>query len=76
MTATEEAQAAVVESGLPTARSGWLHGRPWAAVGLLTAIAASYTMAREREIHARILGGALPAAEAAPASGGTDDIFF
>jgi chromosome segregation ATPase len=43
---------------------------------LLTAVAASYTMAREREIHARILGGALPAVEAAPASGGTDDIFF
>jgi MFS family permease len=46
VTATEEAQAAVVESGLPTARSGWLHGRPWAAVGLLTAIAALNTLDR------------------------------
>jgi hypothetical protein len=41
--------------------------------GMLSAIAGKYTMAREREIHARILGGEVPAA---PASDSTDDIFF
>jgi len=41
--------------------------------GLLAAIAGKYTMAREREIHARILGGEVPAA---PSNGAADDIFF
>jgi len=45
------------------------------AAGILAAIAAKYTMAREREIHARVLKMEVPAAAEAPAGGG-DDIFF
>ena len=46
-------------------------------VGILSAIAGKYTMAREREIHARILKGEVPAAPEAPAAGAAlDDIFF
>ena len=45
--------------------------------GLLAAIFRKYTMVREREVHARILKGDLPAMAEAPASGGgDDDIFF
>jgi hypothetical protein len=44
--------------------------------GILAAIFGKYTMAREREVHARILKGELPAEMEAPAAGGTDDIFF
>jgi hypothetical protein len=44
--------------------------------GILAAIYGKYTMVREREVHARILKGDYPAAVEAPASVGTDDIFF
>jgi hypothetical protein len=45
--------------------------------GILAAIFGKYTMAREREIHARILKGDLPAVVEVPAGGGAvDDIFF
>jgi len=44
---------------------------------ILGAIAGKYTMAREREIHARILKGEVPAAAEAPTTGAAlDDIFF
>jgi hypothetical protein len=33
-------------------------------------------MARERDIHARILGGGVPAEAPAPAAADVDDIFF
>jgi hypothetical protein len=45
--------------------------------GILAAIFGKYTMVREREVHARILKGDLPAVAEAPAAGGAvDDIFF
>jgi hypothetical protein len=44
---------------------------------LLEAIAAGYTMARERDIHARMLGGTFAISEPAKGSAGAvDDIFF
>jgi hypothetical protein len=44
--------------------------------GILAAIFGKYTMAREREVHARILKCELPAVAEVPAAGGGDDIFF
>ncbi|MDQ7247188.1 hypothetical protein [Dongia sedimenti] len=44
--------------------------------GILAAIFGKYTMVREREVHARILKGDLPAVAETPAAGGDDDIFF
>jgi hypothetical protein len=44
--------------------------------GILAAIFGKYTMAREREVHARILKCELSAVAEAPAANGTDDIFF
>jgi hypothetical protein len=43
---------------------------------IFSAIARTYTMARERDIHARILGGGVPAEAPAPAAADVDDIFF
>jgi hypothetical protein len=45
---------------------------------IFSAIAGTYTMARERDIHGRILGGGAPAETPAPAAAGegVDDIFF
>ena len=45
--------------------------------GILAAIFGKYTMAREREVHARVLKCALPSVAETPAAGGADDdIFF
>jgi methyl-accepting chemotaxis protein len=44
--------------------------------GILAAIFGKYTMAREREVHARILKSELPVETEVPAAGGADDIFF
>jgi hypothetical protein len=44
--------------------------------GILAAIFGKYTMVREREVHARILKGDLPAVAETPAAGAVDDIFF
>ncbi|GAB2175407.1 hypothetical protein [Dongia sp. agr-C8] len=45
--------------------------------GILAAIFGKYTMAREREVHARVLKCELPAVTETPAAGaGDDDIFF
>jgi hypothetical protein len=45
--------------------------------GILIAIFGKYTMVREREVHARILKGDLPAVpEALAAAEAVDDIFF
>jgi hypothetical protein len=44
---------------------------------ILAAIFGKYTMAREREVHARVLKCALPSVAETPAAGGADDdIFF
>jgi hypothetical protein len=50
-----------------------LDDEPGDPAGILATIYGKYTMAREREIHVRILGGDVPAAEA---PSGADDIFF
>jgi hypothetical protein len=44
--------------------------------GILAAIFDKYTMVREREVHARILKGDLPAVAETVAAGAVDDIFF
>ena len=44
--------------------------------GILAAIFGKYTMVREREVHARILKGDLPAVAETVAAGAVDDIFF
>ena len=63
--ALQEAQSGAVDDDL---------GDP---AGLLTAIFGKYTMAREREVHARVLKCELPAVAETPAAGGAgDDIFF
>ena len=43
---------------------------------IFAAIFGKYTMAREREVHARVLKCELPAVAEAPAAGADDDIFF
>jgi methyl-accepting chemotaxis protein len=43
---------------------------------VFAAIFGKYTMAREREVHARVLKCELPAVAEAPAAGADDDIFF
>jgi len=58
-----------------------LDEEPGNAGGILAAIFGKYTMAREREVHARILGGDLPVVPESPAPAGEgaaamDDIFF
>jgi hypothetical protein len=53
-----------------------LEDEPGDPAGMLAAIAAKYTMAREREIHARVLKCEMPAVAEAPAGAATDDIFF
>jgi hypothetical protein len=62
-------------SALAAMQAQPLEDEPGDAAGVLAAIAAKYTMAREREIHAQVLKMEVPAPTETSAGGG-DDIFF